>query len=137
MTLSTQGMAELSDMLLRFATANVGPAVAAALTDASQIVVDSLKRSAAANHHREGNLEEAIGVKRLEVYDSGGYALIDIMGGSVRGYPRRSIGFELNSGSYRRAASHWWDHGVENAQAEAEAALLASLMQSLGLDKSR
>lgn len=136
--ISTQGMQEISDLLMQLSAEDFRPAVQEALTAAGDVAVKYLQESVISHgHYRDHDLHDAIYTRGLRVDDEGGSITVDIKRQSVGdGFTRRDIGFELNSGSHRRTASGWWDDGVEKGQREVEETLVTTLRASMGLDKT-
>lgn len=128
MSLSTYGMEEMTDALLRLASSDFEPAVTEALTLGGEIAVKRL-REAADKHHGggTGRMRESITASEPKVSKWGGYLEIKLKGTVTKGWRYRDQGAELNYGSGRRRASGWFDDGVETAQPEVEKSMVETL----------
>lgn len=128
MDLSTKGMEQMTDMLLRLASADFAPAVTEALNLAGREAVDRL-REAADKHHGggTGGMRDSITASDPKINENGGYISITLKGTKAKGWRYRDQGGELNYGSGRRRASHWFDDGQEKAQPEVERILTETI----------
>lgn len=130
--------------MLRLASEDVKPALEDALTRAGDVMVTRLQESADAHHGSgTGRMRDAIRARKPAVSAGSGIALINVVldtkpvwtkgGVTRRGNRRRGVarkgspkktwsmadqGAELNYGSSRVGASHWFDEGVEKAEDE-------------------
>lgn len=129
MWLSTRGLEELSDKLLQLPDAAIKPAFRDALTAAGEVAVKYIRDSAPGT----GGLKSAIVALGPFVSNKGGYTEIIVRRVPVRGWNYQDIGAELNYGSSRRSASHWFDNGVEQAEPEVESTLRARITNAIGL----
>lgn len=128
MSLSTYGMEELTDLLLRMSSADFVPAVTEALTVGGEIAVRRLKESADEHHGGgTGRMRDSITASEPTVSNWGGYLEIKLKGTVTKGWRYRDQGGELNYGSGRRRASGWFDDGAETAQPEVEQAMVDTL----------
>lgn len=128
MSLSTYGMEELTDALMRLSSSDFEPAVTEALTLGGEIAVKAL-REAADKHHGggTGRMRDSITANDPTVSRWGGYLEIKLKGTVSKGWRYRDQGAELNYGSGRRVASGWFDEGTEVAQPEVEQSMVETL----------
>jgi len=125
--ISTAGMQEFTDMLLRMSDPSVfAGAVTEALTTAGEIAVQRLQEAADQYHGgHSGRMRDSITASRPTINEYGGYLTVQLKGVVSGKWRYRDQGAELNFGSDRRKhPSGWFDKGQEKAQPEVEQAMV-------------